>query len=787
MRKWLYRLGWAGGGLTLLMALAAVLGWLALRASLPRTSGVVTVAGLSAPVEISRDALGVPTVRGGSFEDVALGQGFLHAQDRFFQMDISRRLAAGELSALLGELAVGVDERMRRYRYRHVAEAVLAGLPPRHRRALESYTAGVNAGLADLAARPPEYFLLRVRPEPWTPEDCVLLLHFFFEGLSLNDVLEKPAGVMQATLPPALYEFLTPDASRFDAPLITHASPEEVVAPLAVPGPEVVDLRSAEPVTPDRDVVRPLGMAVAGSNSWAVAGSRTSHGGAMLANDPHLALGVPNVWYRATLEWGDNIVQGVGPPGVPSIIIGASHDLAWGVTNSIADQLDLVVIETIPSSPGHYLTPDGPRFFEKIVERIAIKGGEPRRFEILTTRWGPVVDHDWRGRPLALRSRALSSDGADFGLFDLVTARTIEDGIEILRRWKGPSLNWVLADGTGRIGWIVGGQLPSRVGFDGKTPVSWADGTRRWEGSLDETQRPVVVDPPQGVLYTANNRTVPLDRSRQLGRVWVMPVRARRIAERLGDGDGFSETDLLDIQLDTTSLVHGLARDLVLEVTTPDETDPGLAAARALAESWNGTADADERGFRLLHHYYDRLQERLLVGLLTPALEADEAFVYNWPLADEPLRRILETRPAHLLPGGHDDWPAALRAVLVETIAELEAEPPGLDAPWGAVNRASIRHPVAMAVPWLGRMLNMPRDALPGWRASVRVQTPRYGATLRMVVSPGRDETALFHMPTGQSGHFLSPHYDDGHHAWVEGLATPLAAGPAVSTLTLQP
>ena len=322
----------------------------------------------------------------------------------------------------------------------------------------------------------------------------------------------------------------------------------------------------------------------------------------------------------------------------------------------------------------------------------------------------------------------------------------------------------------------MGGYLPNREGFDGKTPVSWADGTRRWRGALDESLRPVIIDPPEGVLFTANNRTVSTTVSRRLGRVWMPPVRAHRIAELLGEVATLSETDCLAIQLDTRSAVHEVARDLVLEVSD----GPDLARARELAESWNGTAQTDQRGFHLLHSYYDRLQERMFVDLLGPAISADEDFVYNWPLAVEVTRRLLEARPDHLLPPGHDDWPGFLRSVLVETIEELESGA-GLDPAWGSVNRAAITHPMARAAPALGRVLNMPRDPLPGWRASVRVQTPGYGATLRMAVSPGREQTGLFHMPTGQSGHFLSRHYDDGHRAWVDGLATPFAPGAAVS------
>ncbi len=767
--------------MALLVGGTVVTCWIVLRASLPRTAGRVVVAGMTAPVTVSRDALGIPTIQGATALDVARGQGFVHAQDRFFQMDLTRRVAAGELAGLFGDLAAGRDRRMRVFQYRHRTDGVLRAMPARHRQLVDAYVEGVNAGLADLGARPPEYLLLRSRPEPWTARDSVLVLYFFMHTQSISHVIEKPLGVMAATLPPELFEFLTPDTSRFDATL--EAEPERPALP--IPGPDVVDLRRAAPlppgppVPPRRDRVHPFGTGLPGSNNWAVAASRTAHGGAILANDPHLMLRVPTVWYRAKLVTPDSTLQGAGPAGIPGIIIGCNDHLAWGVTNSLVDQNDWIVIETDPDDPSLYRTPDGWEPFDFT--------DEPG---LLMTRWGPVVSTDWLGRPLVLRSPMLDPGGVDFGIFDLFTATSIEQAVEILRAWQGPSLNWMLAQRDGRIGWVLGGFVPQRVGYTGKAPTSWADGTRRWAGGIDEALRPVIIDPPGGALFTANNRTMPTLTSRQLGHNWIMPSRAARIAERLATAATFTERDLLDIQLDTRSRMHDQVRAIVLEVVSENETDEVLARVRRHVEAYNGHADLDQVGFRIVARYYDMLQERVLAPLLAPAIEADGTFRYTWPMADEPMRRLLEARPDHLLPPGHDgshgDWPTFLRMVLVETIEFIESgDRPGFDASWGEVNIASISHPLADAVPALGRWLNMPADPLAGSRTTVRVSTPTYGATLRMTVSPGRTEAGLFHMPAGQCGHPLSPHYRDGHDAWVKGLPTPFEPGPAVSSFTL--
>ncbi len=776
MKRWKRILLWTGASVVLLAVGTGVTGWMVLRASLPRTGGGVSVAGMSAAVTVSRDALGIPTIEGATAIDVARAQGFVHAQDRYFQMDLTRRYAAGELTPLFGELATGPDRRMRMFQYRQRTAGVLRAMPARHRRLIDAYVAGVNAGLADLGARPPEYLLLRSRPEPWTAADTVLVLYFFMHTQSISHLLERPLGVMAATLPPALFEFLTPDASRFDATLV--AEPERT--PSAIPGPDVVDLRDAAPLPSGRDRVRPMGTGLPGSNNWAVAGSRTTHGGAILANDPHLTLRVPTVWYRAKLVTPDGTLQGAGPAGIPGVVIGCNEHLAWGVTNSLVDQNDWVVIETDPDDPSRYRTPEGRAPFEL----TDVPG-------LRLTRWGPVIREDWLGRPLVLRAPMLDPGGVDFRIFDLFTATSIEQAVDVLRGWQGPSLNWMLAQRDGRIGWVLGGFVPQRIGYTGKVPTSWADGSRRWAGAIDERLRPVIIDPPGGALFTANNRSMPTGTSRLLGHSWIVPVRAARIAERLAATETFTERDLLDIQLDTRSRIHDQARAIILEVVTGNETDERLARVRRHVEAWNGHADLDQPGFRIVARYYDKLQERVLAPLLAPAIEADQAFRYNWPMADEPMRRLLETRPDHMLPPGrdesYDDWPSFLRAVLVETIEYIEsANRPGIDAPWGEVNIASINHLVADAVPSLGRWLNMPADPLAGARTTVRVSTPSYGASLRMTVSPGHTEAGLFHMPAGQSGHPLSPHYRDGHQAWVDGLPMPFEPGPAVSSFTLE-
>jgi penicillin amidase len=774
---------------TILVLVAAA--YFTVRAALPRRAGEAELAGLTAALEIELDDRAIPRIRANSFEDALRGEGYMHAQERFFQMDILRRSAAGELAELLGERALPLDRAQRPFDFRRRAERVLAVLPARQVAWLTAYTQGVNVGLEDLRARPPEYWLFGARPEPWRNEDSLLVVFRLYANLSNNEAYEEPQGLLHEVLPEALYGFLSPSTSRFDRPLVgTDADPTGGYAPAPIPGPDVVDLRmraapGAPPAAPR--VAPPL--AGPASNQWALDASRTVRGDAILANDPHLDLRLPNTFYRCELQWPGAVLRGVSIPGLPAILIGASATLAWGATVSNADQSDWVVVDVDPRDSSRYVTPDGSETFRTELVAIAVAGREPEPFELRSTRWGPIAGTDWRGRPLALHAAWLEPGGLNLDILDLAAAASVADGVAVLSRWAGPSLNWMLADSSGRIGWTVNGPLPRRVGFDGSRPLSWADGSKSWNGELE---RPALLGRADGTLLTANNRTLPLERSNELSRMWMSSLRAARIMELLAAGSKLAEPDFLAMQLDTRTAGYDEIRDLLLEVVPSGETEPLLARAREHVLAWNGRADVDQPGFRLVQLYYRALLERALAPLLAPAFESEPGFVYRWPLADEPLRRLLDERPAHLLTREFADWPAFLRAVLRDALRDLAADQtrPGIDAPWGEVNVIDVAHPFAglpVIGDLLGPWLRLPRDPVAGATVALRVATPSYGAQFRMAVSPAHPEHGILQMSAGQSGHFLSPQFADQQAGWVRGTPTPFLAGPAVSRIVLEP
>ncbi|HYH45321.1 MAG TPA: penicillin acylase family protein, partial [Thermoanaerobaculia bacterium] len=503
-----------------LAVLALAVGFLWLRGrltdSLPRLEGEAAVAGLAAPVTIERDALGIPTVRAGSRLDVARATGFLHAQERYFQMDFLRRQAAGELAELIGERLLPADRRLRPHRFRAEAGRVLRDAPPAIRALLEAYAQGVNQGLGSLEGKPFEYLLLGTEPAPWKPEDSLLVQFSMF--LLLQDETgeyESILGVMQDELPPELAGFLAPLGTReWDAPL----AGDPLDAP-PVPGPEAVDLRAApmpkaasrrrnvETVEEDMLLAGPL----AASNAWAVAGSHTADGRSLLAVDMHLALAAPNIWYRATLVWpaagrGERRVTGVTIPGVPLVVVGSNGSVAWGFTNSRVDTTDVVVLEIDPRNPDAYLTPGGPRRFERHREVLRTSGGTEETIEVPWTIWGPVIAKDHRGRQRALRWVAHEPGAVNLDLVGIETARTVDEALAIARRSGIPAQNFVTADSAGHIGWTIAGRVPRRLGYDGRLPASWADGSRRWDGWLADGEIPRSVDPASGRIWSANQR-----------------------------------------------------------------------------------------------------------------------------------------------------------------------------------------------------------------------------------------------------------------------------------------
>ena len=765
--------------------------------SLAQLEGTATVPGLLAPVTIDRDELGIPTLSGRTRADVARALGFVHAQERFFQMDLLRRRSAGELAELFGSVAVDVDGEARLHGFRAVAKRALAIMEAGERAILDAYVGGVNHGLGALSQPPFEYLLLGQEPAAWRGEDSVLVGYSMF--MTLHDETgrkESTLGVMRDTLPQALFEFLAPVGTRWDAPLQGGLLPEA-----GVPGPSIVDLRESGPAAAaSAQLALPQTSASEiGSNNWAVAGSLTSHGGALVANDMHLNIDVPAIWYRASLSWRDgetaHRVTGATLPGVPNLIVGSNGHVAWGFTNSQGDWLDLVELEDDPDDPDAYLTPDGPQRPQKRTEVVRIAGGAERSFEFEDTIWGPIVGRDHAGRRRAVHWTAHSPEAADFGLLSMETARDLDEALDIANRTGLPPQNFICGDSSGRIGWTIIGRIPNRIGHDGRVPTSWADGERSWDGWLDPSDYPRVVDPPSGRLWTANARVVDGDDLRKVGDGnYALGARARQIRDDLAElGDGpVTPADLLSIQLDDRAVFLEPWRALLVDLLDDAAVTgkPERAELRRLLGIWSGHASVESVAYRAVRAFRLTAASEVLNPLVAPAKEADPelAYVALVRQIEGPLWRLVSKRPAHLLDPRYPDWSSKLLAVVDLSLDAFRVPESDLShRTWGERNTTRIRHPLSRAVPQLSGWLDMPIQQLPGDSHMPRVQHPANGASERMVAAPGHDEIGLFHMPGGQSGHPLSPHYSDAHGAWAEGRATAFLPGEAAHRLVLEP
>ncbi len=515
----------------------------------------------------------------------------------------------------------------------------------------------------------------------------------------------------------------------------------------------------------------------------------------------HLHLRVPGVWYRVRLDCPDEdgsgrrqSIIGVTVPGGPGVVVGSNGRIAWGFTNTQGDWSDLIELDIPPDDPDRYATPEGLRTFDRHREIIKVKDGADVELTVEATIWGPVIGEDHRGRKRALRWVACDPKGVDLGILDLSSSRSLEEGLIRANRCGAPHQNVVIADDKGRIGWTILGKLPRRrSGFDGRLPSSWADGSKGWDGYLEPSESPRLIDPPSGQLWTANARVGDAEILDKIGDGGPdRGARAKQIRDRLTGMVAATPDDLLSIQLDDRALFLGRWRTLLLDLLTPENVagDARRQALRDRVEAWGGRASIDSVGYRLVWEFRLRVVQAALSPVTARCRAADPEFrLRDLHTLEGPAWAMVTSRPRHLLDPRYPSWEAMLIAV-VEAMLERESTDGATLAgkTWGRINTAKIRHPLSEGVPWLSRWLDMPADPLPGgWSDMPRIQGPDFGASERLVVSPGVEEHGFFHMPCGQSGHPLSLYYRKGHDDWAKGRPTPLLPGTIVATLVLKP
>lgn len=784
-----------GSAVVLLIILSVfIYGYIILHQSLPLLEGVLPYDQLDSRVTIDRDTQGIPTIKASSRADTAFALGFLHAQERLFQMDLLRKNSAGELSELFGELALKFDSKMRLHQFRKRAQLAVDNLPSNHKAILAAYTNGVNAGAEQLSAKPFEYQILNTTPAPWQHSDSALVLISMYIDLQPQwSESERSLGVMKDELPADWFAFLTSQGGYWDSPL----QGENLSENTTIPQKPLASFSLAQDAQLQVSDYQFFDQIHYGSNNWSVSGALTEHGAAMVADDMHLKLRVPNIWYRASwyLEDGRRMT-GASLPGTPAIVVGSNEHIAWGFTNSQGDYHDVIVLKT-NADKTQYLTPEGFKAFEIETETIEVKGQDANTVDVKLTQWGPVIGENQNGEMLAMRWVTHDVEGVNFRLLDLETTDTVNDALLVAAESGVPGQNLNVVDKDGNQAWTIMGRLPQRFGFEtgmgdnfngSQLPQDWSQGDKGWSGYLDPAEYPKVVNPKDGRIWTANARIVSGELLKKVGvNNYALGPRQKQIRDDMYALESFKEQDFLDIQLDDRALFLQRWHEKLLNVVTAQEGK--YPDVLDVLNNWECRASHTSAGYLLVKRFRENVVDQT-AGEIYRYLENNSNEF--WPSAidnfvEYPVWQLITEQPMQHVPAGFDSWNAFLLGMLDKTISALLVDGGELaDQTWGKANTLAIQHPLSKAVPMLGWLLDMPAVPMNGDTYMPRVQKPDSGASQRFAVAPGHEEEGYFHMATGQSSHPLSPYFDLGHEDWVEGNASAFLPGEKQWTLTLQ-
>ncbi|GAA0505974.1 penicillin acylase family protein [Deinococcus depolymerans] len=789
------RSGWAVAGrgalgvtAALLLSLGGAAGWLHVSAS-PQRGGTAELEGLSGRVTVTRDAWGVPHIRAATDADAVFALGFTHWQDRAWQMDFQRRVAQGRLAEVLGGAALPQDRFLRTWGFERAAEAALPALSAQSRALIRAYTAGVNAAQAQGKVAL-EFRILGHTPEPWRDVDSVSwskLMAFDLGGNYEEEVLgaqvvrrlgEDGLDQVMAPYPQGAPTILSADELTGAAQSLTGGARAGTDGPQAaapgLPHATVQALRS------HLLAARTLGLQAVpgkGSNDWVIAGRRTASGKPILADDPHLALTAPMLWYLADVR-GDRLrAIGASIPGLPAIVIGRNDRVAWGVTNVNPDVQDL------------YIEPeDAPLTSRR--EVIRVKGEADVTLTVRSSAHGPIISDAGAGAVgprVALKWTALQGGDTTMDAFlGLNYAQTWADFTGALRSYVAPSQNFVYADVDGNTGYYAPGRIPIRSGWDGSLPVS-GDGSREWQGFIPFEELPHTLNPADGLVVTANNRVVPGSYPHLLGndRNWAEPYRARRITDLLGAAGKLTVPDVQRVQLDTTSLVWADLKGPLLA------TRPGSDRARqALAQlhGWDGNETTGSVPATLFEAWLMQLQEMARDELGNDTV-MNSLSVLNQLRGNGELCAV----------NGNGDCQALLTRTLDAALNDLERRlgPDMKGWTYGQLHTVASNHRAFGRVKALAWLFNHSAPT-PGGTNTVNVARPEHGtfrqthgASYRQIVDLATPNRSVYIGSLGQDGHPLGAHAADQQPRWIAGQYLPMSTDPAdwgrTRQLTLTP
>jgi len=795
-RTWVKR-ALIGAGLALAAAIALVM-TVAL-GTVPPLTGTLHLHGLSKPVSIIRDRNGVPHLTGPTMADLYRGLGFAHAQDRLWQMELLRRAGQGRLAEIFGEQMLEADIFLRTLDLAGHAERGYARFPAEAKELLAAYAAGVNAflerPLGVIEQRlPPEFLVLGHKPEPWQPADSLTVVKIMALNLSGN----LGAEIQRLTL---AAQGLSPDEINDVMPLNAGENP-----PTLPNLSTLYPLRTLRPNSARARTAALEGFFGAGaSNSWVVAGSRTTTGKPLLANDPHLRLSAPSIWYLVHLALNGsertNLV-GASLPGTPIVVLGRGDTLAWGFTNTEADVQDLFIEKLNPDNPEEYLTPDGWRRFEVDVMEIRVAGGETRLVERRRTRHGPVLPPQFRnlgqilapGYVAALQWTALTDDDTTVlaGLLD-ASIRTVPSYIARARDYVVPMQNMVIADTSGDIALVVPGRLPIRRPDNpiaGRAPVPGWDEKYDWQGFVKFGELPRVTNPPEGAIGTANARIVPHDYPHLITYDWDADYRHRRVAELINGRGGHNMATMQTAQLDVFSPAFAELAPLMIATAKPALSGEGESRLLEQLSRWDATMQKETIEPLVFVAWLREFVRAVYADDLGPAFRQ-----FYHPRA-KPLARILKGEATardwcdDRTTADQESCADVLASSFRRAIADLESKF-GKDRSkwsWGMAHHAFGEHRVFGALPLIGRYFNI-GTASPGGpytlnRGVVEFDSDepfanRHASTFRAIYDLSNLDESLYMQPTGQSGNPFSRFYRTFEKSWAEGKYIRIPTDPA--------
>ncbi len=781
--------------LILLIVGVVAYAYITARAALPQLDGNLSVRGLSAPVKVTRDGHGVPSIEAASLEDLFLAQGYVTAQDRLWQMDVMRRFGAGELSEILGEDTLKIDREHRILGLRAAAKKSLGTASPRDRSYFDAYARGVNTFIEDhRKSLPIEFHILKYQPKPWQAEDSIVIanqmvkdLNFYTFGDSLarEKILAKLGPELTADLyvnrswhdrpPTVMREDLSDQQNQSDAGERDDKDQDQ----------DKDDDDFDDDSGPDNAVTRqaggisiwaqPIPEAANGSNDWVVSGAHTVTGKPLLSNDMHLGHQMPNLWYEAHLKSGSLDVAGVTLPGMPYVIVGHNQRVAWGFTNvgpTVADAF----VETFDAQ-GAYQTPQGWQQPEHREEVIHVKGKPDVTLDVKITRHGPIISELIPGesRPVALRWTLY--DGLHMPFFDVDTAQNWDDFRKAFSQLDAPGQNVVYADVDGNIGYQTTGHIPIRAAGDGSLPVSGADDAHEWKSYIPFDKLPRIYNPSSGIIATANGRITPDNYPYSISAEWEAPWRTARIYHVLESGRKFAGSDMLALENDVQSENDLFAAErFVYSVDHAAKPSPRARQAADMMRNWDGRMLASSTAAAVAVRSGQELTRLLLEPKLGSAPEDPNQQettlswkTYHWQMKTVWLQNVMLHQPKRWLPEKYSNYDELLTAA-------VEAAVNGPDAPkdlgawrWGRVNAIAIEHPV------LGKIPGLERGTAPGIKEqsgsgyTVKAVTRHHGPSERFTANLADLDQSTLNTVTGQDGNFLSPYYMDQWKAWYEG------------------